>query len=247
MLLAAILALQVQSHHDGLTRHGHDGVENVASELPPVHQLDARNAHALLAYVRCPGGVAARGHGADVHDVDKSGAPGDATVLVVYGGKHVDVGLVDGRHIRIVQQEDVIRVDTVPVFEPLDDLLHREPGAGHVLTQGLARRQHVAVGRVEGRHIIVLLGGVDRSPHPFEGNPHLPGDLVQPVRQNLHGDGIDAAVALCSHDLLPMWSTMLRNSSISAWSFGFTTMVVTGVSMMAGPVMFAPGDRRPKS
>ena len=165
---------------------------------------------------------------------------------IVNGSDDVDVGLVDGRHVRIVQQEDVVGIDALTVLEPLDDLLHGDARAGHVLAQGLARRQHVSVRGVERRHVVVLLGGIHRAADPLQGNPHLPGDLVQPMRQDLEGDGID--VAGCGHVASwPTWITMLRNASISARSLGFTTMVVTGVSMMAGPAMPAPGDRRPKS
>ena len=205
------LALEVQPHHHGLPRHVEDSVEDVPAELAAFHQLETRHPHPLVANLRGPGRVAARGHGADVHHVDEGGAPGDAAAFVVDRGDDVDVRLVDGRHVRVVQEEDIVGVDALALLEPLYDLLHREAGAGHVLAQGLAGRQHVAVRGVERRHVVVLLRGVHRAAHPLQGDPHLPGDLVQPVRQDLQGNGVDGVVAAGGHATLrgaraPRWT-----------------------------------------
>ena len=80
--------------------------------------------------------------------------PRHQPVLVVDRRDHVDVGLVDGGEVGVVQQEDVARVDAAVPLEAFDDPLDREARAGGVPDHGLPYRQHVAVGHVERRHVV---------------------------------------------------------------------------------------------
>ena len=197
--VAGKLAVDVEGHHVGTPGHVDQSVEHVLAQVAAVHQLDAGNAQAFVTDLLGFRGIAARGHGADVHHVDERGAPCDETPLHVDGGDEVDVGLMHRRDVGIVQEEDVVLVHAVVFGEALDDPLHREAGAGHVPGHGLAGGQNLAVGPVERGHVVVHLGGVDRSADPLDGGAHLLGDALEPVREDLeshrvHGPAVAAMV-----------------------------------------------------
>src|SRR5262249_56740005 len=107
---------------------------------------------------------------------------------------------------------------------------------------GLAGSHDVPIGPVERRVVIMLLGGCDRAPGAFQGYAHLPGYLMQSMRQHLESDRVDISDQRHSY-WSPKEILTFKNSSMTALSFGLMTMVVIGVSTMAGPRISVPGRR----
>ena len=100
--------------------------------------------------------VSPRRQGADVVHVHEGGAPGHQPPAVVDGRDDVDVGLMDGGQVGIVQKEHIVLEDVLR-REPLDDAFHRVAGADHVLSQGGAGGKDLPVRTVERRHVVTLL------------------------------------------------------------------------------------------
>ena len=94
-----------------------------------------------------------------------------------------------GRHIRIIQEEDVVGVDAI-LHELLRDALHGVRRAGHMHRYGLPHRQDLPCGAVQSRHVVVHLGRIDRAADPFQDRPHFLGSLVQSVGENLESDRV---------------------------------------------------------
>ena len=195
--------LQVQPNHCRLAGHVANGVEDVLPELPPVRQLDSRDPDPLLTDLPGAGGVASGRHGPDVHHVDKGGAPAHDLVLVMDGGYHVQVGLVDRGHIGVVEQKKVVGVDIPFLPEPLDNALDGVPRAGNVPQHVHAGGEDVTIGQIERRHVVLHLRGVDRAPHPLQGGRHLIRDLMQAMGKDLEGYWVDALDCRVAHDALP--------------------------------------------
>ena len=53
---------------------------------------------------------------------------------------------MDRCHIRIVEQKNVIGMDTAVIFEAFDNVLNGETSARDMLAHGIACRQNIAVG-----------------------------------------------------------------------------------------------------
>ena len=99
---------------------------------------------------------------------------------------------MDRREIRIVEQKNIVGVDAAVIFKPLDDSLDGKAGAGNMPAHRIARRQHVAVGEIKRRHVVVHLRRVYRAADAFQCRAHFLGDLVEPVRKNFESDRVDA-------------------------------------------------------
>ncbi len=187
------LALQIKANHHRLARHVDKGVEQILSQLAAFDQFDAGNANAFVTNFRRPRRIAPRRHGADVHDVDEGRAPADQLAAKMDGRDHIHIGLMNRRDIGIVEQKDIVGMNTAAViFEALDNALDGEAGAGDMPAHGIPRRQDIAVGEIERRHIVVHLRRIDRAADALQRRAHLLGDLIEPVRQDLKSDRIDA-------------------------------------------------------
>ena len=203
--VAGKLAVDVEGYHVGTPGHVDQGVEHVLAQVAAVHQLDARNAQTLVTDLLGLGGIAARRHGADVHHMDERRAPTDQAAFHVDGRDEVDVRLMDGRHVGIVQEEDIVLVHPIIFGKTLLDPFDCESGAGHVPGHGLTGGQDLAVGAVERGHVVVHLGRVDRSAHPLDGRAHLLGDALEPVREDLEGHRIHGPAVTALLHRSPPW------------------------------------------
>jgi hypothetical protein len=94
--------------------------------------------------------------------------------------------------VRVVEQKHVVRSDAV-VAEALDNFFYRDAAAGHVHADGFSGREDLAVGAVKSGHVVFLLRRVDRAADALKRRPHLLGDLIQAMGQNLEGDGVHAS------------------------------------------------------
>ena len=183
------LTLEIETDHGRLPRHVDDHLKEVFPECPAFDQLDPRDSDAFMENLRGSGRIAARRQSADIHDVNKSRAPRNQTVVVMNRRDHEKVRLVHRGDVRVVEQEHVVRSDAV-VAEALQDLFHRESAARHMHADGFSGRQDLAVGAVKRGHIILLLRGVDGAADALEGRAHLLGDLIQPMGQDLERDRV---------------------------------------------------------
>src|SRR5207245_11463540 len=134
--------------------------------------------------------------------------------------------------------EDVVGVNFIRA-EVLADALHCEPCANHVLAVGFARSHNVPVGLVKRGVVIVLLGCCDSASRAFQRYAHFPGYLMQSMRQHLESYRVDISDQGHIYGS-PKEILTFKNSSIAALSFGLMTMVVIGVSTMAGPRISVP-------
>src|SRR5690606_31244223 len=162
--------------------------------------------------------------------------PGDDLAVAEHRFAELHVVLVHGGEVRVVDDEDVTRLDVVvPVEEDLD--LHRA---------GVDRREqigaddrHLSRGGVEAE---VVVGRVHdgRTRAVFDRGGDLGVDGPELVPDDLVDDRVDGG----GHgDLLPgqrFSMTMLpRPSTPAVWS-GPTTTVVSGSSTIARPSMARP-------
>src|SRR5262245_8893501 len=134
------------------------------------------------------------------------------------------------------------------IFKVFDDSLNGKTRTRDVPAHGIARRQNIAVGQVQSGHVIMHLRGIHGATDTFQGAAHLLGDLIDPVRQDLESHRIDAGDdGIQNHGYAPILILIFRYSSMAARSPGFATTVVTGVSMIAGPLNSIPGRMLVKS
>ena len=185
-------ALEIETDHGRLPRHIDDHLKEVFPECPAFDQLDPCDSDAFMENLRGSGRIAARRQSADIHDVDKSRTPGNQTVLVMNRRDHEQVRLVHRGDVRVVEQKHVVRSEAL-VAEALQDLFHRESPARHVHADGFSGRQDLAVRAVQRGHVVFLLRRVDGAADALERRPHLLGDLIQPVGQNLERDRVHSS------------------------------------------------------
>ena len=188
-IICGDLTLQIEPYHHGLARHVRNRVENVLSKRASIDQFDAGDANALVAYLGCPRRIPARGHCADIHHMDEGCAPADKPIVVVNRCDEIDVRLMNGSDVRIVEQEHVVGINVFP--EALDDCLYGATCAGYVPDHRGSGAQHIAIRKVEGREVVLHLRGIDRSSHALERRSHLHRNLIEAMRQDLECHRID--------------------------------------------------------
>src|SRR5262249_41047098 len=145
----------------------------------------------------------------------------------------------------------VVCVDLASITEAFDDAFDRHADTGHMPAGGFASGENFAVGAIEGRGIVLHLGGVDCAAYSFQSDAGFLGDLVQPMGENFEGNGVGGSLFGAAWRLAfvypPAVMMMFRSASTAARLRGFTTTVVTGVSTIAGPEISPPGFSRSKS
>src|SRR5207302_8466907 len=106
---------------------------------------------------------------------------------------NMNVGIMHGGEVGIVEQIDIVRKDYF-LAEAFEDPLHRETGAYAVVAIGLAGCHDLAVGPVEGSVVVMLLRRRHRAAGALQGDAHLARNLMEPVREHFEGDGVDVPV-----------------------------------------------------
>jgi hypothetical protein len=80
--------------------------------------------------------------------MDEGRAPADEPILVVNGCDEIDVRLVDGSDVGIVEQKHVVGVDAAVFPEAFDYCLHGATCAGHVPDHRGSGAKHVAIRQI---------------------------------------------------------------------------------------------------
>ena len=211
--------IQVQRHHVRGAHHVEEGVHDGPVNLSFFHQPQPRRTEAFgINIVRIgtePAGIG----GADIIHVDEAGAPGHQFSLVMDRRHQVHVGGMQGRAVRVVQQEHVTGVDVPP--EAPDDGFARLRGAGQVVQETDAAHQQGPVCPVQGHHQIVAFVGDGAAGDVFQSNDGLIHDPEQAVADDRKRDGID-------HFYVTSITMFLYPSMNPCWP-SWITMVVIGV------------------
>src|SRR5215467_1300502 len=88
--------------------------------------------------------------------MDKGRAPAYQVALIVDRRNHVDIRLVNRRHVRIVEQKNVVGINSA-ISEALDDPLNGKTGARNVPAHGVARGQDITIGKIQRCRVVMHL------------------------------------------------------------------------------------------
>ena len=211
--------------------------EQILVRTTPTEKLEDREPQALLEDIL---GFGRHRPPAYVDGVTGIGEEGDRFPVTKDGGHHSQVVEVSGGLPRIVGDEDIPGIHSLPrdLHKELPNALRRRVDMPRRPAHGLG--QHPTLDIEDGCREILSLAHHRREGGTNEGGSLLVHDGDQPVPQHLKQDGVDGC--LCCHGLTS--TTRLPMSSTLTTAPGPTMVVHSSSSTMAGPATSTPSGRR---
>ena len=109
----------IQGNQLGRPHHVQKGVKDILANLVAVDQPDSRRRKPFREYISCVRTKPARIHRTDIADMDEAGRPRDQYAFKMNRRHDVNVGSMQRRRVRVVQQIHIAFID--PVLEAADD------------------------------------------------------------------------------------------------------------------------------
>ncbi|OPZ04004.1 MAG: hypothetical protein BWZ08_02791 [candidate division BRC1 bacterium ADurb.BinA292] len=182
------LGLQVAEGHFGDAHIGPQESKERGVGLAAAIELEPRDAQAFLKDLGVVAGGAARHAAADIQVMRGGDGERHALVLPEDGADDEDVGGVHPAVERVVQNEEVARLDVVA--ELLKQGFHREGGRADVERDRHALSDHVAVGVGQLRRIIQAVAHDRGVGGPVERDRHLIAGGGQGILNDFPRDGV---------------------------------------------------------
>ena len=192
--------------------------------------------------------VAAGRRRADIRPMRAQASVAEQLAVIECGPHHIHVRQVAAPEIGVVVDENVAVVHVGS--EHGDDGAHRIGHRAEVNRQIGALRHHLAACVEDAAGIIASRLQDRRIGRLGEDDPHLLGDLVEAVLDDLEGGGI-GPLHQVFHCCLTLFCSCVSSTKPSSFIFachpGGTRMVESSNSITAGPATFRPGGMRLRS